>query len=379
MQRFMRTFVILVGLSVFIGAPAVQAATFVVDEVSSVATENPGDTFAAGETVTVSVPVNGEIFATGGNVTITKRAGRSVWAAGNIVSIQDGAEYNVFATGNVVTLAGRFGHDVYVAGNSVTIQDGTEIVGDLRVGGKSVVLNGTVGGNVYVGAESFTSAAAITGSVQSDSGRLTFTGGTIGGTLTYTVDKDPQGLDKVTVTGETKRQERAKGESFTYSMKQDQRPTATSWLMGLVGMLLLGAFVILLLPKKLVEVEGLVMAGWTRQFLTGLVTLFLVPLAIIALAMTILGIPLALVLVAMYILFLLLAKITALILIGMWLARRLQGKETTWWIALVAGAVVVSVLELIPGIGSVVKLAVFVGVVIPVLGALTWWWQKQTR
>lgn len=373
MRRIFQSLIAIACL--FVGFGVAHAAVFRTGEAPTVTDKVSTDLFSAGTTVSVAAPVSGEIFAAGSTVTISNRPERSIFAAGNSVTISAGAGYDVFASGNSVTISGKIGHDVYAAGNTVVISDGADIAGDLHAAGASVVIKGTIHGNVDVAANAVTSSAQVNGYFNApEVSQLSFTGGSIGGDVTYVSRRDAAGLDKVHISGMTSRGNPPVRQAarFTYSFLP---------FLFLVPMwFVLGLFLLAVMPHRFVDIEKDLQTKWGQQFLAGfLILLLALPLAI-TLALSVVGLPIAALVGFLVLVLLIVAKGSSGILFGRLLMRQLKLGQS-WWAAWLIGTLTASLLISVPVIGPILLAVLFIGIVMPALGSLAQglWWNVRAR
>ena len=103
------------------------------------------------------------------------------------------------------------------------------------------------------------------------------------------------------------------------------------------------------------------------SILSGLFVLVVIPIAAGALAVTVVGIPLAIVLFAFYIATLLLAGVFVSYRTGDWLMERFHRLQSSVWVRMIVGVLIVSIGISLPMIGLIVTaIVVIVGA-----GALT--------
>lgn len=324
------------------------------------------DLIVSGQSVTVDAPVSGELVAAGQDTQIKTRPSRSIWAAGNTVTISQGAGYNVFAAGNTVRINGTIEHDAFVAGQNIIIEEGARIRGTLYVAANSLTINGAVDGNVRFTGQALTSGATLGGDVRAQAETITFTGGSIGGTFAYAEGAAVTGQDRVTITGET--------ETFVADVyTRDDR--FADWLWAALTAFVTGAALLLLMPHKVRDSVQFVFESWGRAFLIGLGGLLLIPALIFLLIITFVGLPLAIVLALLAGIMVYFATIIAQIAVGTYLLRLFKFQPVNWLAALLVGVLVVSLLSLVPQIGVFLVLALFIGVTIPVFGAMLLWWR----
>ncbi len=368
MKRLLATVLLLFAVFGLVGGA--QAAQFAGGDTYSLSNQINDDLFVGAQKLTISAPILGELFAAGNSVDVAKRPGRSVYAAGQTITVSDGAGYNVFAAGNQVTIKGTIDHDVFVAGNSVVIDPSAIIKGSVWAAGNQVSLNGKIDGSVNVSGTSVSSSAVIGGSVTAESPGLSFTGGSIGGDLTYKASQDAQGLSKVTIAGKTVKAEPT-AKSATVNSKRK------ALLYSILSMIVMGAAFVLLVPHKITAIHDMLTKSWSSSLLTGLLTLVVTPIVAIILMVTTIGLPLGLIMLVLWFIALYMATITAQIIVGKLLLDRLNVKQQNWWLALVVGIVLTQLLFMIPVIGGILGAVFFIAVVLPTLGAAFEWWKTR--
>ncbi len=326
------------------------------------------DAVITGGSVRIRAPISGETVVIGSSIETDQKPARSLVVAGATVRVNEGVGYNLVAAGSDVTIRGDIEHDAYVAGSLVTIKD-AHIKGTLRVAADELRLGGQIDGDVIVTARAATSDAAIGGSLRGPIESLTFTGGSINGSLTYLASHDAIGLDKVKITGNVERS----------VQKSDTRQLFEKWLQSLLTNFVAAAAVLLLLSRSLREVETMVDKRWGRMAITGFLGLAIVPLASLLLAATLIGLPLAVILFGLYCLTLFVGVMMAQILLGRYIIR-LTKRPVSWWPGLIVGVVATSSLALLPSvIGSVFRSGLLIGLVLPCFGALIGLWQMAIK
>ncbi len=319
------------------------------------------DTLVSGQNVIINAPINGELLVSGNTVAVNQTSSRSVLAAGNSVTVENGTTYNALLAGNTIVLKGDVGHDVWIAGSTVTIDPSAHIHGSLHVYGNQIHLNGKIDGDVVFSGQSVESSAVIGGSMTGDASSVSFTGGSIGKDLTYKSNQDATGIDKVTVAGKTSRS----ALQHTYGVGT----LAGFSLLKLLSTIVVGAVLILLFPKKLKAIDSLVRTKWVNSFLTGLVVLVVTPIAVLLLMATYVGIPLAILAFVFYVMCLYFGGLIGHMVLGSWIIDRFKMKQN-WWLALILGLAVSTILFFIPIIGWLVLFVLFVAVTLPTFGAV---------
>lgn len=301
-------------------APATVAAadsraggTVIVDE-----GETTGDLETFGGDVVIRGTVDGDLSAFAGNVRIVGNVTGDVEAAAGNVVVAGTVEGDLTATGGNVALfeTGTVGGSVEAAAGSVRI-DG-EVGEELRVGAESIAVgpSASIGGDLrYDGTLDLADGATVGGEVIEDSGL------SIGGPI--------PSIPEVFFS-------------------------AYFFLVTLV----VGALLLLVFPDFS---RGLVDRTMDRPGVSGVVgfaALVATPIALLLVAVTIVGIPLALAGVVLYLLAIWIGGIYGQYLVGAWLLSLLDREHR--WLALLAGVVLVALVSRLPVIGGLVDFAVLV-------------------
>lgn len=319
------------------------------------------DVFVAGSSITTSAAVTGELFGMAGTVSIGAPVSRSVALVASSITLDSGAGYNAYLVGSSITLDGTYGHDVYVVGSSVTIKKTAVIKGSLYVAGASATIDGTIAGNVYTASAQTTSGATVGGDFKGSDGFFTFTGGSIGGNLTYTSKQVATDLNKVSVAGNVTKHEPSSRSDVSF----------LGWLLtilwSVLSVFVLGAVLIGFFSKQLDAAHAEVSTQWAASFARGFLVLILGP-ALAVLGFTILfGWQVSLVLIALYIAFLVLAYGYAVTFLGRWLLHKTTVHESRWY-DLIVGALALAIASSVPVLGVIVGIIFFFAIYIPSLG-----------
>jgi len=323
-----RASVLLVGalvcLSLFPGVVAAQdgvSGSVVVEEGETVSQVN-----AVGGSVVVRGTVTGDVSGIAGNVLITGTVEGDVSVA----------------TGNL-RIAGEVGGDISAGAGRVTLEEGATVGGDFDVGAGDVRIDGTIDGDAQIGADRI---------------RLGETA-SIGGSLTY--DGQLVG-NREAVSGDIRR-DRTLGPSVL----SDLQPLA-SWLFAVyafVANLLLGAILLALFPKFSDAVADRAITDPLRTGLVGLGVLAGVVLLLVLFAITIIGLPLTLIGALLFLVVAWTGLVYGRFTLGMWILslfssqRDVDGDGGNRWIGLVLGLLVGGGLALVPVVGDLINLLVF--------------------
>ena len=304
--------------------------------------EVTGDVAAAGAEVTIDAPVDGYVMSAGRAVTIDGRVGNDVWAAGETVNVDNAVGNNAMLAGRDISLGRNavIGHDARLAGNTVTAEGRVER--NLKIGAETARIGGNIGGTVNARADR---VSVLPGAV-------------IRGDLFVRASQPPDISPQAQVLGQVHYEDITASQWASWPAK---------WLFSFLALLVLGIAALLFAPAWPVRVAGTMRTRTWASILSGLFVLVVIPIAAGALAVTVVGIPLAIVLFAFYIATLLLAGVFVSYRTGDWLMERFHRLQSSVWVRMIVGVLIVSIGISLPMIGLIVTaIVVIVGA-----GALT--------
>jgi hypothetical protein len=365
MKRLLILFVLLIFISSLVSQAS--AAQFRNEDSLSIEEPSQEDSFFTGQNIQVKAPVSGELFVAANSVEITAKPTRSLFAAGNTVRITDGAGYNVFSAGNTLVIGGTIEHDVYLGGRSIELEPNTHIKGSLRVSGTIVKLAGKIDGDVSFSTRRIESSAEIGKSMTGNANQVVFTEGGISGDLIYNSNQEAAGLEAIKISGKTERLPLAVSQTSQFQ----------NWLLGVLTAFITGAALLLLIPVKIRELSHTIRQEWGKLFLVGLGTLVLSPIAIILLFSSVVAWPLALIWSVLLVILIYISFIISEMMIGMYLLKRLMPNQDNWWIALLVGIILISLIRIIPVLGPILLIVMLIGLSIPLMGAVLLWWKNK--
>jgi len=328
-------------LAVPIGASAAQ---FVVanDENESVSTSgiSRADVFMAGNVVTIDDEVEDDVWAAGNLVEVTSPVGQDVLAAGQTVSITAPVGDGVMAAGELVRIQAGLVDDVMAAGQTIEITD-TAVAGSVYAAGQTVLISGQVEGNVRVAADSVTikSGSVIKGDL-----------------ISYSNGKKPVIEEGATVDGEQRHHINDFGKG------ENDGNEVWGWVRGVIAWFLLGLILLYGLPAWSRQVMSSAVGRSGKSLLYGFLALLMFIPVFILLIISMVGWPIAigggLLLGGLMVL----AGGFGALAVGSWLLRKFTKSEVnkaSWQDALL-GAIVIKGIGLVPVIGVLLVLVLFV-------------------
>lgn len=329
-------------------------------------------------TLQVNQTVNDDLYMAGGNVTSSGSVVGDLVAGGGSVLVNGPVSGDIMAGGGTVTVLGKVEDDVRAGGGNIIIQG--EVVGDVVAGGGQIQLSGPrIGGDVIVGGEEIYINAPIAGNVEAYGGRVILgPRANISGSFEYTARKEATLEEGAVVQGETK-----------FNKRVDRRIHGgfamagflSLWFFGKFLMLLVGSLVLMVALRRFTrELVHKATANIPLEIGRGFLFLVATPVASVILLFTILGIPFGILGLITFVATIIFACLSAPIVLGSIVHRWIykpEGYQISWKTVLL-GAVIFSLLGVIPFLGWIVQFAT----VLLVIGAMVnikWGLLKEWR
>lgn len=319
-----------------------------------------GDTrLMAGDDVQVNEPVEGNAFAAGGRVTVTARVDRSAFLSGGDVSVTAPIGRNLYMAGGDLRLDSVVYGKLRAAGGHVRISREALVDGRASLAGGSVEVDGGVGGGLRAHAESIVINGAIGGDVELTGERIRIgPDARIGGSLFYRsghpIAIDPQAVVKGEIT------EQQKERRWLRRIGRGEMVVGSSFSFGLV---LIGALMILALPRFTREAAATLRTRPVAAGGVGIAMVLGLPLMILLLVLTVIGIPLAVLFAFGYAVLLLLGYLIAAVFVGDTVLWRVKADklQSPWWriLFMLLALVAIAIVRIVPFLGSVVVALLF--------------------
>lgn len=331
------------------------------------------DLYVGGSTLSLNGTVNGDALAGGGTIIVNGTVKQDFMAAGGNITVAGDVGDDVRMVGGNLTILKNVKGDVVMGGGNILIGKDAVINGDLVVGAGSLVIEGTVKGNVRIGGGQVVLNGKVDGFIEVDAEDLRLgANARLAKGLKYTSPKTAT-LDEGSQVVGGVAYVKAENRRGVSKLDRSGRPeNMLGALLGFVALVFLVKMFALMIAaviftqcfktysSKLVDH---VMNKPGKALGMGAITLFMVPIAMIVLALTVLGAPLACLLGFGYGFLLMMAKVYAGVVFGAWLWKLGSKGKTrhTDWKAAVVGVFLLSFICLIPIIGWIIGALVFLG------------------
>jgi cytoskeletal protein CcmA (bactofilin family) len=358
--------VLVLGFIFTMSFPAMsQAAEFKAGQTYSLYKDEiiSGNLYAAGSNVTIDGNVDGDLHAVGGNILINGRVRDDLFAAGGTINVISEVGQDLRLAGGNIVVNNKVNGDLVVAGGTIELTSNSFTRGDVMIAGGSVNINGPIEGNLTVKGGDVTINSEVKGRVSIAAGNKFNIGSRaiINNDLNYTSPLEAQIDSNAKISGKVSYtplpvKNRDKGGKTAFSAI-----LTFFWIAKLLALIICALIIFYFFRKETIQVADKAWENFARYFLRGFIMLFLTPIAIVIMLITLVGMPLALMALFSYLVFLLLAGILSGVLFGRVLYQLLERKLATsvTWENIVVGILILMLVGLIPFIGWVIVFIFF--------------------
>ncbi len=305
-----------------------------------------GDIIVAGSSITISGTVAGDIIAIGSTIKITGPVAGSIRVIGSNVEINNVVEKNAWAVASTVNFgeAAAVGWDIFGAAGTIEVKG--KVDGNITVAAGTVLLAGEVGKDVDL------TLGRKGGAVLAPTAK-------VAGNFTYRAAVDDQLVleNGAIITGATKRE--AVKMSHRFDFKKTWANIIFFNIISFFSLLVLGLVAVTLFPKLFFNIREEMMGRPWVNLARVCCFCWFDTVAVLLLAITLIGLPLALIVLTLYLIGLYLAKIFAAFAVGMlalnyYAGGHKYGGSLIW--PLVLGLFIVLLVLAIPFIGFLAKI-----------------------
>lgn len=312
--------------------------------------ENPTNLYVVGQTLDIEGDINKDLVAAGNTLNIMGDVESSVIAAGSAVNLSGEVGNNARLAGQTITISNNVDGDVNAAGSNIIVDKDSTINGDfLAVGGKMTV-DGKIEGDIYFSGRELIINGSVGGDIKTSVRNLTIgDSAVVGGKVSYRSENQLTG-STANIKGGVEYTKHTPV-SFDFNYKE-----FLYWSILMKSLLVLVALFVLvyLMPRFSHNFANESYRNIWKNLGYGALTLFVTPIIMFLLFISLLGIPLAIGLGMFYLLLLILAGIYSPLVIGSLVykvADKKADKYVADWKTVLIGIGVVFVLQLIPVVG----------------------------
>ncbi len=304
-----------------------------------------GDLFSFGGSVNVNSPVEKDLFAAGGNVVVSSSVGEDARIAGGNISINDSIGGDLLVAGGVVVInSDLIGGDLWAGAGVLNLN--APVNGDVMIGGGEILINSTINGSLEVRAEEklvFGPDSIVTGSIK------------------YSGKKEALVQDGAQIGAI----EFSEIESVYRDKKEDRVfGFAAFLLIKMISLFVVGLIFLSLFRNP---TQSVVSNSYNKFWLSlaiGAIFLIVTPIFSLLLSITLIGLYLSFIIMLLYFLFIMISSVGTLFFIGILSEKWIMRKEQIMvsWRTLAWGLLLGTIITLIPVIGWLFTLFIFMSV-----------------
>lgn len=354
MRVFITSLLIAIITALLLPTPIYAEENYVA-KVTTLAKESvhDGDYFAASEVVEIYGTVNGDVYVAGSEILIDGTINGDLLVIGGAVNISGDINQDVRAIGGQVDINATIGRNLSVVAADVTIDDDTTIAGNLVFASGNATINAPLPNDVTAASGNITFYAPIDGSVTVAVEKLRFTESSeVAGDLTYWSSTEAQGTDRV--RGNVKMNKIETPEIKDDSKNESEKISLRSIMFTFASNVLIGIIFVKLLPEFSRGSSEIVRTKTLVSFVYGLAILFLAPIFIIILLISVVGLPLSLITLSVYLTAMYVAKIFVALWLGRLVINRFEATKSDVW-AVTTGVLLYAIFGTLPYVGLWVK------------------------
>lgn len=308
------------------------------------------DLFIVSGSVVLDGVVNGDLYAVGGSVTINGVVNGKVYAVGGTVIVNGEVAESIIVAGGLLSIGGDVGGSLTLVSRDLNITNSAAVEKGVLMYGGDVRIAGVINGDIKGAANDVTITGRVEGDINIDVDAITFMStAQIKGNVDYTSENDADIRTGAQIDGESVRKEPevvvAEVSRISKLFSFMGGPVAHFLSALVLGIVLIAAF-----HRRVAEITASIRHKPGASFGWGVVLLFTVPVAAVALGLTIVGLPLALILTVMYLIIAYCSQVIVGLVLGQILLKKpVYGEHRPAMIgALALGLAIIVALRSIP-------------------------------
>lgn len=282
-----------VAACILLAVPVARAQGFRTGETATVKSDETldGTLWAAGNTIDVAGTVQGDVFCAGQNITVSGTVEGDVICAGQNITISGMVAGDIRVAGQTVSITGTVGGSVTGAGQALTLGQDAVVTRDFTTAGGQVTIAGIIGRDLLIGSEASTVGGKVGRNIFAEVTSIKLEpSADVGGKLQYTSRNDALIASGANVAG---------GVSHSIPTEEERTFNVASANAALavfmtISLLVIAFALVVIAPQAIDKAAQSVLISPLKAFLLGIGFVFLTPIVVFSLFISVFGIPLAL-------------------------------------------------------------------------------------
>lgn len=306
-----------------------------------------------GQNYSITETINGDLYCFGQEVELSGKVNGDVFCAAQKLIVSGDINGSARLAAETIEISGQISGNVSTAASSLSIQPNAVLGQDIQSAAQDIVVDGTITRDFSAIAKTVKINGNIGRDISVKNANLTVADTAIVGGNVYNNSSKSPNINKDAILGKINSYNTTKSK-FASAAKN----FFVGYAFWFISLMIISFAVLWLFPRPLVNSVNLANTKPVRVLATGLIVVFISPLLMLFVALTIVGIPLALLLGLIYIITLAMSGPFFAFLVG---SKFLP--ERKLWVRMLLGSTLVLVSYSLPLIGF------FVAIVVGVFGS----------
>ena len=338
--------------------------------------------FRAGESVAINasdVQGSNDVYSAGGSVSILSAISGDAVLAGGTIIVSGNVANDLVTVGGSVVVSGNVGGDARIAGGSLVVEG--DIAEDMLIGGGDINISNAVavGGDLYVAGGAVNVRGTVTGETKIRAGQVTL-GGNFTGPVDIVSDEAVVIERETIVQGSIKIRSPkepivndgaslASNISYEKIERVEKRFNPFPFLGALVflkvvAMIIVSLLLLWIFPRATRKVVRVGLGDFWRSALIGLIVGVVTPIALVLLAVSVVGIWAGIILGLLFVVLVMLSAALSGIFFGTWLdtLHKKTKDIVPSWIHVVLGSILLAIVSFVPFVGGIIVFIIFLGI-----------------
>ena len=280
----------------------------------------------------------------------------AVTGLGEKINVTGNVKNGVKAAGGTINIDGIINGTSFLAGETVTFGQESQMNGDTFVGARNINIKGKYRGNLYAAAAEVTIENEVEGNVKVHVGRLRIPErGRIIGDLTYHSERELSPEEASRVSGKIKFEINEEDSFFNMFNDDSSKDKFSDGLLFFellfkVAFIVFGLLILLFPVNKFLE-KQYAQKEIQSYAIWGLLPIFVYPSALIISIVLLITLPLAAAMFMAFMPLVFISKVLGITIVGGYLVNKFNLNTTSRFLYFLIGAVIYSILSLIPFFG----------------------------
>jgi len=318
-----------------------------------------GNLYFAGKSLTVEGEVLGDVIGISTNIQINGKVTGDIIAITQNLKITGQVNGNLRTVSSLSDISGNIEKNVNILGENLIFGESSNIGQDLMFLGVNSEFNGKIKGNLHGQANNI----LIRGSIEKDVNLVLDQIKRKKYYNTLQIEESAEIMGKLNYKGGQEaivKTEKISGEIHKNEPLKNNKPNSKTnkIFFSVFSSLIIALLIDIFFKNKISDIKKIVIKKNYKLILPGIIILFLTPIAIFLLLITVIGIPMAIILLIFWGLIIYLSKIIVALTLGDYIFKYFHKEKISSLIKISVGIILVSLLLILPYIGWLFSLLI---------------------